>query len=198
MRHGESEGNVAGIWTSARTGFPLTLRGREQARTAAGELVDRQITAVYGSTLVRAHQTADEVAAVLGLDAVVVEGVEELHVGIHEGSHDDEVAPVAMEVFGRWLNDDDLDHGFEGGETGRQVADRVEAALNSVADRHPGESVVVVSHGGAIALGLGALCDDLPRGFVGRHLLDNADVVEITRDSGTWRCVAWAGLTPTE
>ena len=112
MRHGESEGNVAGIWTSARTGFPLTLRGREQARTAAGELVDRQITAVYGSTLVRAHQTADEVAAVLGLDAVVVEGVEELHVGIHEGSHDDEVAPVAMEVFGRWLNDDDLDHGF--------------------------------------------------------------------------------------
>ena len=196
MRHGQSEGNVARIWTSARTGFPLTPLGHEQARTAAALLSDRGIAAVYGSPLVRAQETAADVAEVLDVPCGVIEGVEELHAGVHEGQHDDEVAPVAMEVFSRWLGEGDFDHGFENGETGRQVADRFASALNQVADQHSGDSIVVVSHGGAIALGVGALCANVPPGFIGEHLLANTEVVEVVRANGEWVCERWAGLPP--
>jgi len=196
MRHGQSEGNVGRIWTSARDGYPLTDLGREQVRLSAERLRGQGVAGVYGSPLVRAQQSAAEVAGVLGVGWQVLEGVEELHVGVHEGRHDDDVAPVAMEVFGRWLRDGDLDHGFEGGETGRQVAERFGSALGAVADEHSGGSVAVVSHGGAIALGLGVLCDNLPVGWVGTHLLANADVVEVVRSRAGWHCVAWAGLVP--
>ena len=195
MRHGQSEGNVARIWTSAPTGYPLTDLGREQARAAAATLTDRGVERVYHSPLVRARQTAQEAAAVLGVGARELTGVEELHVGVHEEQHDDEVAPVAVEVFGRWLRDGDLDHGFEGGETGRQITDRMAAALAQVADAHRGGTALVVSHGGAMALGITAMCDDLAPAFVGEHLLANAEVVDLVRDpDGRWSCVSWAGL----
>lgn len=197
MRHGQSEGNVARIWTSARTGYPLTALGREQARTAAAALVGDGVAVVYHSPLVRARQTAEEAAAVLGVGTVEIHGVEELHVGVHEERHDDDVAPVAVEVFGRWLRDGDLAHGFEGGETGQAIADRMAAALGRVADAHEGGSALVVSHGGAMALGLTALTADLAPQFVGEHLLANAEVVDLVReDDGRWRCRSWAGLTP--
>jgi len=196
MRHGESEGNVARIWTSARVGYPLTERGRAQARAAGGRVADRGVSAVYGSPLVRAHETAAEVAEVLGLEVRVLEGVEELHVGVHEGSHDDDVAPIAMEVFGRWMREGDLEHGFQGGETGHQIAARMSEALNRVADAHPDEAIVVVSHGGSMAVGVAALCDNIGVEFVGEHMLRNTDVVEIVRSDAGWQCVAWAGRVP--
>lgn len=196
VRHGQSEGNVARVWTSARGGFPLTELGHVQARAAGESLRGRDVVAVYGSPLVRAQQTAAEIGAVLGLPSEVLEGVEELHVGIHEGVHDDHVGPVAAEVFGAWWRDNDLSGGFEGGETGVEIAARMRSALDLVADKHPGETAVVVSHGGAMAVGVVALCS-LDAAYVATHLLKNCDVVELERDDeGAWVCAAWAGERP--
>jgi probable phosphoglycerate mutase len=196
VRHGQSEGNVSRVWTSARLGFPLTALGHEQARSVGEQLLGRGVVAVYGSPLVRAQESAAEIAAVLGLDHQVLEGVEELHVGVHEGVHDDHVGPVAEEVFGRWWRDLDLSGGFEGGETGQQIADRMAGALDLVADRHPAATSVVVSHGGAMAVGITALCS-LDTRFVSTHLLANCQVVELVRAAdGSWTCLAWAGQRP--
>jgi probable phosphoglycerate mutase len=195
VRHGQSEGNVARIWTSARGGFPLTPLGHEQAAAVGAALADRDVVAVYGSPLVRAQETAVGIASVLGLAHTELEGVEELHVGVHEGVHDDHVGPIAQQVFGAWWSDSDLSGGFEGGETGQQIADRMRDALDGVADRHPGETVVVVSHGGAMAVGVVALCR-LDPAYVATHLLANCDVVELVRTHGEWDCVSWAGESP--
>jgi probable phosphoglycerate mutase len=193
-RHGQSEGNVARVWTSSREGYPLTELGREQARALGRSVADRGVVAVYASPLPRAQQTAHEVGAVLDLPVHVLEGVEELHVGHHEGGHDDEVGPIAEEVFGRWWRDGDLSSGFPGGETGEQIAARVRRALGEVADRHAGRTAVVVSHGGAMALGITALADNLDAAFVSRHILANTEVVELERSATGWRCVSWAGI----
>lgn len=195
VRHGQSEGNVARVWTSARGGFPLTELGHEQARAVGATFTGRGVAAVYGSPLVRAQETAAEIAAVLGLQHAELEGVEELHVGIHEGVHDDEVGPVAEQVFGAWWRDNDLSGGFEGGETGLQIAARMRDALDRVADEHPGETAVVVSHGGAMAVGVISLCD-LDAAFVATHLLANCQVVELERADGAWMCTSWAGERP--
>jgi probable phosphoglycerate mutase len=196
VRHGQSEGNIARVWTSAREGFPLTALGHEQARAVGEQLADRGIAAVFASPLVRAQQSAAEIAGVLGLDPQVLEGVEELHVGVHEGVHDEHVGPVAEQVFGRWWRDLDLSGGFEGGETGQQIADRMRWALDHVADRHAGETSVVVSHGGAMAVGVTAICA-LDTAYVSTHLLANCQVVELVRDGdGGWTCTSWAGERP--
>ena len=55
---------------------------------------------------------------------------------------------------------------------------------------------LVVSHGGAMAVGVTALCA-LDTRFVSTHLLANCQVVELVRgDDGRWTCVAWAGERP--
>jgi probable phosphoglycerate mutase len=194
LRHGQSEGNVAQVWTSSLEGYPLTERGREQARAAGERLTDRGVTAIYASPLPRAQQTAAEVGAVLGIPVATLAGVHELDVGVHEGEHDDNVAPVALRVFSAWWRDEDLTAGFPGGETGQQIVDRMRAALDSVADRHEGETIVVVSHGGAMAVGIQWLCDNLDALFVSQHILANCELVELRRDAEGWRCDVWAGL----
>jgi probable phosphoglycerate mutase len=195
VRHGQSEGNVARVWTSARHGYPLTELGHEQARAVGRALADEGVEAVYASPLPRAQQTAAEVADVLGgLPVQVLEGVEELHVGDHEGGHDDEVGPVAAEVFGRWWRDGDLDHGFPGGETGHEIAARMRSALDRVADAHPGSTAVVVSHGGVMAVGITHLADNVDAEFVSQHILANTEVVDLERVDGAWRVRSWAGI----
>jgi len=195
LRHGQSEGNVAQVWTSSLEGWPLTERGREQARAAGERLVGRGVSAIYASPLPRAQQTAAEVGAVLGLPVETLVGVHELDVGIHEGEHDEKVGPVALQVFGAWWREEDLTAGFPGGETGLQIVERMRAALDSVADRHEGETSVVVSHGGAMAVGLNWMCDNLDAMFVSQHILANCELVELHRDADGWHCDVWAGLS---
>ncbi len=197
VRHGQSEGNVAHVWTSRRDGYPLTLLGHEQAQAVGTVLTGRGVTALYASSILRAVETAGEIGQVLGLPVQHLDGVEELHVGVHEGAGNTEVEPIAIEVFGRWWRDGDLSEGFEGGETGREIADRMAAALHRVATANAGGTVVVVSHGGAMAVGLTDLCGNLSAAFVSEHLLANCDVVDLVRDDHGWRCESWAGLPPT-
>jgi broad specificity phosphatase PhoE len=194
VRHGQSEGNVARVWTSARSGFPLTELGHAQARGVGESLVDDGVTAVYASPLTRAQETAAEIGDVLGLPVITLEGVEELHVGVHEGGHDDTVGPIALDVFGRWWRDGDLSARFEGGETGHGIAARMRTALEQVASAHEGGTAVVVSHGGAMAVALTEMCDNVDPEFVSQHILANAEIVAVTYGDGTWHCQSWAGI----
>lgn len=195
VRHGQSEGNVARVWTSAVDGYPLTALGHEQARAVGERMVGEGVEHLYSSPFPRARQTAGEIGAVLGLEPQIADGVEEFDVGHHEGETDDTVGQLALEVFTRWWRDDDLTASFTGGETGHQIVDRVRTAFDTLADRHEGSTALVVSHGGSLAVGLNALCDNLDSLFVSQHILANCDVVDLVRaDDRTWRCVTWAGI----
>lgn len=194
VRHGQSEGNVARVWTSAVDGYPLTALGRQQARAVGEKVAGEGVRHLYSSPLPRARQTAEEIGAVLGLEPALADGVEEFDVGHHEGEDDETVGPMAIEVFTRWWRDDDLTASFTGGETGHQIVDRVRRAFDALADRHEGSTTLVVSHGGALAVGLNALCANLDSLFVSQHILANCDVVDLVRDdTGTWTCTSWAG-----
>lgn len=193
IRHGQSEANVPQIWTSAVEGYPLTPLGWEQAAALGVALKDRDVAALYASPLVRAQETAQALGEALGLEPRTLVGIEELHVGVHEGGSNEDVGPIAIGVFERWWLHDDLDSGFEGGETGRHIVERMARALDGLADAHDGQTVAMVSHGGAIAVGLTALCPELTPAFVSQNFLANTEVVEVVRDAaGTWHCESWA------
>ena len=71
----------------------------------------------------------------------------------------------------------DPDYAPHGGESPRQVTQRFTDALQRIALQHPGERVLVVAHGGALAMALGALLD----GDFGswRRVMENCAVTEL-------------------
>ncbi|GAB3407041.1 phosphatase PhoE [Schumannella luteola] len=139
VRHGETDWNRARR-IQGRTDIPLNDTGRAQAK-ATGQLLSRRSwDGVFASPLSRATETGAIIAAGLGLAAPApVPGVVERDYGEAEGLPWEEIEqrfPDGAEVPGR--------------ETREQVAERVVAALCELAAAHPGERLIVVSHGGAI------------------------------------------------
>ena len=85
-----------------------------------------------------------------------------------------------------WL-DGDLDSRIAGSESGHELVARVRGVLQEIADAHPGETVLVVTHGGVIRVAVPALC----RMDVTPSELDNAGQVEMLVDADAWVCTRW-------
>jgi broad specificity phosphatase PhoE len=180
-RHAEAE-YEASEW--ADEGGTLTRSGREQAAALGEALAGRRVAHVWTSPLARAVQTAEIAASRLGVGVTTRVGLREFGVGEHAGKPMD-VDPF-VQTYLRWL-DGDLDVRMPGSETGREIADRVGLVLREIADAHPGETVLVVSHGGAIGLGVPNLC----RMDVEQTQLANCGTVEVLADADAWVCTRW-------
>jgi broad specificity phosphatase PhoE len=83
-RHGETESNAGG-WLAGWLDGELTARGWAQAAQAAERLRGERVAAIYASPLRRARETAEVIAATLGLPVVTVDGLQERHWGELEG-----------------------------------------------------------------------------------------------------------------
>lgn len=139
VRHGETEWNAARR-IQGRTDIPLNDTGRAQARQAAELLARRRWQGVYTSPLGRAHETARIIADRLGLEGVTdIDALVERDYGEAEGMGFDEIEALYPEGVRA-----------PGQETREEVAARVVPTLLELAERHPGERLVIVSHGGAI------------------------------------------------
>ena len=158
VRHGQTSANIEGVWHGS-TNTPLTDHGhRQAAATAAFLAADHPpIHHVYASPLDRAHHTARPIAARLGIAPVLDPGLVEFDLGSWEGA-----------TFKTLFEERRLFHHMKqdphfaphGGESPSQVAGRLTGTLRRIAGRHPGERVVVVTHGGALSIALGLLLDD--------------------------------------
>ncbi|MDZ5622499.1 bifunctional RNase H/acid phosphatase [Nocardioides sp. HM23] len=124
----------------------LSDEGREQVRAAAAwltELKDK-IDAVVCSPVRRTRESAEIVAAELGLPLEEEPGFAEMEFGAWDGLTFMEVAEEHKETFEAWLGD--LDTAPPGGESFNVVEARVRAGLDRVLEQHAGRTVVVVSH----------------------------------------------------
>jgi broad specificity phosphatase PhoE len=175
VRHGETDWNAARR-IQGRTDIPLNDVGREQAREAAELLARRRWDGVYTSPLGRAHETASIIAERLGLDGVTaVDALVERDYGEAEGMGFDEIEALYPEGVRA-----------PGQETREQVAARVVPALLELAERHPGERLVIVSHGGAIRSVLQTAEPDA------RHpRITNASVHSFRVEDGALRLIAF-------
>lgn len=132
---------------------PLSDLGREQAQAVADHLAGENITAVFSSQLERANHTGVAIAERHGLECVIDERLEEIHIGrdVPDGKKlsdvvpDDELKERAEKFIAtrRWDT-------FALSETGAELRSRVSAALSDIrASDHEG-SVVIACHGGVI------------------------------------------------
>lgn len=161
VRHGQSQGNVKNVWHGARTDAELTDVGRQQAQLTGAYLAEAMpgVKTVYSSPLKRAKVTADIIAAALGAEVELLPDLIEIDWGKLEGLTTAQVAEQFPEVIRLWGTH--LSTPLPGGDAAADVAKRVAAALQSIAEEHNYDGrVVVVSHQGAITLGLGALLQD--------------------------------------
>lgn len=144
VRHGETDWN-AQERAQGQIDVPLNERGRAQARRVAEELKDVPVGAVYSSDLRRAADTAAEIAAVHGLEVRLDPDLREIHQGEWQGLTNSEIAARWPDLWERRFS-----ARRPGGECPREVLERALGALARVASAHPGEHVVVVSHGATI------------------------------------------------
>lgn len=128
----------------------LTERGRRQAEAVAAWLADEQIDAVYSSSLKRAMETAEIIAARHGLDVRVEQDIREYDAGLNRYIPYEEMKANRDE---HWiaLAEDRLEDLVP---EGAQFRKRVSTAVEGIIGAHPGQRVIAVAHGGAINVAL--------------------------------------------
>ena len=146
VRHGETDWNREGRWQGF-SDTSLNELGREQARTLAGDL-DGAVGAVYSSDLTRARETAEILAGSLGLEVRLDPRLRERGFGSWEGLTMSEIEEHFGEAHRLWREGEGP--GAEDAEPFEAFSARIEAFLGDVLRQHPGEEVLVVSHGGSI------------------------------------------------
>lgn len=153
VRHGETDANASGTWQGS-TDSPLNQRGRAQAEALARRLASENhaIAAVYSSPLSRAQQTAEIIASQIGSPVVNLEAdLQEFNLGDWEGLTYDELR-FEKRLWDRMRDDPTFTP--PGGESAWDFGTRLLYSIRKIASDHPGETVIVVSHGGAIATAL--------------------------------------------
>lgn len=132
VRHGETDWNAEGR-LQGHTDTSLNDYGRRQAAALADELAGDGIDVVYSSDLSRARETAEIVAARLGLPVVLEPDLREKNWGSWEG-----LTPMQRDAVD-YVGESTIEH-----------RERTLRALLAIAERHPGMRVLVVTHGGSM------------------------------------------------
>jgi probable phosphoglycerate mutase len=149
LRHGE---RVDGRVLAGRMdGIGLTERGRAEIAAVAELLADDAVAAIYASPLQRTRESAEIVAARLGLPIVYRDDLIELDFGEWTGFTFDEIR--ADPRWPPWNTRRSLAT-IPGGESMRAVQRRIVDGLLAIGEAHPEAAVVLVSHGDVIRAAL--------------------------------------------
>lgn len=151
-RHGETDWNAERRY-QGHADRPLNAAGRLQARELAQSLLSEGVSAIYSSDLLRARETAEIVAAWIGLPVITRDALREIDVGEFSGLTHEEIVARWPEVPART---DALGYGWTRGESFEALHTRIAAELRRIAGVHPGETVLVVGHGAMMRVVLAA------------------------------------------
>ena len=135
-RHGETDWNRE-LRIQGSSDVELNELGRRQAQLLAQELTDVELDAIYASDLSRAQATAAAVAATHALEVRLDPRLRERSFGSWEGLTREDIAELPP-------------GSRHDGESDAEVRERVLDAVREIATAHPGEQVLIVSHGAAL------------------------------------------------
>ncbi|MFF0592004.1 bifunctional RNase H/acid phosphatase [Streptomyces antibioticus] len=147
LRHGETPLTPQKRFSGRGGSDPsLSAVGREQAERAAAALARRgTVQHILASPLARTRETAGAVAARLGLEVVVEEGLIETDFGAWEGLTFGEVRERHPEDLNRWLADPEAEP-TGGGESFAATAARISATRDKLTAAYAGRTVLLVTH----------------------------------------------------
>lgn len=171
LRHGETERDQVGRLAGREAGaVPLTERGREQAASVASAVARRGGAAVVvTSPLQPAQETAEVVAAELGVPVRVEPDLAEVSLGVWEGHSVAEVRRRWPEEWAAWRSSSAV--APPGGESLDHALSRVRGVHERLLASYAGQPVVVVTH--TVVIGL-LICEALGVPPHAAHRLDVA------------------------
>jgi broad specificity phosphatase PhoE len=184
LRHGErASGRVL---AGRMPGVGLTERGRAEVAFVAERLAGDDIAAIYSSPLQRTRESAEIVAERLGLPISFRDDLIELDFGEWTGKSFDQIRTDPR--WPPWNTRRSLS-AIPGGETMREVQRRVVEALLEIAETHPDEAALVVSHGDVIRAAL-LFALGMPLDFYTRIEVAQGSVSTVRLDQGGVRVIA--------
>lgn len=191
VRHGQTEYNLNRIMQGRRINSSLNEMGRSQAVSLGERFADVPLDAVYASSLHRAVETASAIAEA-NRNALTVRcraAFDEMSWGRFEGmGSSPELQNTLDRVYAEW---EAGNFGFviEDGESILDVQKRAVDGFNEVLENHPGETILIASHGRLLRVLLASLLPEygLPRMQELQH--HNTCVNELVVDEGACRAV---------
>jgi ribonuclease H / adenosylcobalamin/alpha-ribazole phosphatase len=151
VRHGVTQHSLERRFSGSGGPFdpPLVAQGIAQAEAAAGEVAARGGGDVLvSSPMLRTRETAAILGARIGLEPIVLPGLEEGRFGDWDGLTFAEVMAGWPNEMSAWLSSPDV--GPPGGESLTQVCARVWTALDQLLAEHPGRRIIIAGHVGTI------------------------------------------------
>ena len=153
-RHGQTDWNLVNRF-QGHSDIPLNQTGIEQARRAAPLLFGLRPSKIISSDLIRAKQTAEELANLSKLPIHIDPGLRETNGGKWEGRTGAENRADDYEKFVNWLDGNDEPAG-DFGERRSEIALRAVTAIEKALDQET-ETLVVVTHGGTARIIIGKM-----------------------------------------
>lgn len=181
VRHGETTWNQE-LRYQGQCDSALSELGLLQAEKVGEFLKGRKIDAVYSSDLGRAVLTAEKIAQHHGLVPILDERLREMSFGVWEGLTRAEVLAKYPDLY-QARYEDRLKRRIPGGELPGEVVERLHRFLDECLPKHEGETIVAVSHGGALRLVLASLLH-IPLGHSSCLSQSNAGISELIYKPG--------------
>jgi broad specificity phosphatase PhoE len=163
IRHGRSDFDWSGAPFPTDRGEqwdpPLSDEGRRQAELLAERLqvMDLDPFLVYASPLRRARETAEAFARRAGVGVRIEDELAEAHIGGWEGVPFEELIEQDPELVDHLRHQRAIWHRAPGAERGDRFRARVQASVEGLLGRHPGDNLLLFAHGGVI----NAYCGEL-------------------------------------
>jgi probable phosphoglycerate mutase len=147
VRHGVT-GTTGKVLPGRAPGLHLADQGREQARIAAERIAALpRVDAVYSSPLERARETAAPISAARGLKTRIERGLLECDFGTWTGKR---LATLAKLPEWQLVQRSPSTFRFPDGESFTEMQTRMVSTLDELRARHPGGTIVCVSHADTI------------------------------------------------
>jgi probable phosphomutase (TIGR03848 family) len=151
VRHGQTPTTGSTLPGRAR-GLHLSEVGQGQAQAAADRIAAlKDVAAVYASPLERTRETAKPIAAARGLKVQIERGLLEADFGDWTGAQLKDLMKLP-----EWQTVQRYPSGFRfpNGESFAEMQTRIVGTLDQLVARHPGETIVAVSHADPIKAAL--------------------------------------------
>jgi probable phosphomutase (TIGR03848 family) len=152
VRHGQTA-TTGKVLPGRAAGLHLSEAGHTQAEGAASRLSGAKVAAVYASPLERTRETAAPIAKALGLRVRVERDLLECDFGRWTGAELKKLMKLP-----EWHTVQRYPSGFRfpDGESFPEMQARISRAVDRARHRHPGETVVAVSHADPIKAAVAA------------------------------------------
>lgn len=188
VRHAETKSNAEKRYMG-HLDSPLSERGIAQVAAVAARLGKDSVSAVCTSDLGRAVTTAEAIAETCGVHLVPDARLRERHAGVFQGLRISEARARFPDYFVE-NSQPTPSAAIPEGESARQVQARLVPFLEEVCQRHPGQSVVIVTHGGVIRTVLWHL---LKSSYATARWarVDNTSLSIFSGEHGRWVLEAW-------